>query len=224
MSNSKIIQPSWQAPQNVGAVFTTRLTDPDEYLGNKAVQWLTQVHETKVFKLEGSVSTIAPEADAIYTETKNIVCGIHTADCLPVFFCDAKGKEIAVAHAGWRGLAAGVLENTAACFKADSEEIIVWFGPAIASCHFEVGEDVRDAFIEAADESLRSKTESVFQSGLAKGKWMADLYALARLRLNQLGINNISGGEYCTYCDPQKFYSYRRAKDSGRLASLIWLK
>lgn len=218
---SELIKAEWPAPTSVRAMVSNRYSDVDSEQKQKPVQWVQQVHGAHVYRLENFNATIKPEADAIYTQQVGTFCGIRTADCLPVFFCDRQGQEIAIAHAGWRGLAAGVLENTLACFQSKQSELLAWFGPAIGQCHFEVGEEVRDIFIQAAGSDSKRSTASAFISTEKAGKWMADLYALARIRLNDAGLENITGGGHCTYCDPTRFYSYRRAKETGRMASLI---
>ncbi|MGA1741610.1 MAG: peptidoglycan editing factor PgeF [Pseudohongiellaceae bacterium] len=224
MKVNAVIKANWSAPTNVTACVVTRRADVDDVLQQKQVQWLQQVHGKDVLKLEAGVNISEPKADAIYTQVPGIVCGIHTADCLPVFFSDQKGREIALAHAGWRGLAMGVLENTLACFKAKHESISVWFGPAIGPCHFEVGEEVRDIYLQQASQATKKITSAAFVPGAKNSKWMADLYKLAQIRLNDAGLFDISGGGLCTFCDPENFYSYRRDKETGRLSSLIWLK
>ncbi|PCJ42502.1 MAG: hypothetical protein COA71_03035 [SAR86 cluster bacterium] len=223
MNNKGLIKADWSVPANIGAVVATNQRAANELLQQKNVQWVQQVHGKNVYKLDSVVENLKPKADAIYTQVPNMVCGIHTADCLPVFFSDQKGCEIAVAHAGWRGLAAGVLENTLECFKAQGDQITVWFGPAIGPCHFEVGEEVRDLYLQQASSSTKASTASAFIPGIKSGKWMADLYKLAQIRLNHAGVFNISSSGLCTYCDSQNFYSYRRDKETGRLSSLIWL-
>lgn len=189
-------------------------------------QELRQVHGTRVHCLDGEPDGgTLPEADALYTRLDNAVCAIRTADCLPVFLASADGSEVALAHAGWRGLSAGVLENSLDCFRAQRSAIHAWFGPAIGPCHFEVGEDVYRAFLQAAQPSSRQATELAFEPGKQAGKWQADLYALARIRLQAAGLDaaHISGGGLCTYCDAENFYSYRRDGDQGgRIMSLIW--
>jgi len=222
MNNKDLIKADWPAPANVHAFVATKQKNASDLLQQKAVQWVKQVHGTKVLHLN-SVVNKKPEADAIYTQCTDVVCGIQTADCLPVFFSDRQGSEIALAHAGWRGLAAGVLENTLQKFIAEPEEIVVWFGPAIGSCHFEVGEEVRALFLEKTDPDFTNQVVSAFRPGAKPDKWMADLYMLAQARLNAAGVFNISGGGLCTYCDTTGFYSYRRDKDTGRLSSLIWI-
>ncbi len=223
MNNKGLIKADWSVPAKVNAFVSTKYNDVDAFLQQKSVQWVQQVHGTKVFHLKSGVENTKPEADAVYTQSSNVVCGIHTADCLPVFFSDLKGNEIALAHAGWRGLAAGVLENTLDKFKAKREQIVIWFGPAIGPCHFEVGEEVRDLFLEESDPNFKNAVISAFMPGKKSGKWMADLYKLAQSRLHAAGVSNISGGGLCTYCDSANFYSYRRDKDAGRLSSLIWI-
>lgn len=226
MNSKGLIRANWSVPENIHAVVTTKQSAPIQNLTeiqDKHVQSLQQVHGVEVFKLEKIVEGLIPKADAIYTQICNVVCEIHTADCLPVFFSDQDGQEIALAHAGWRGLAAGVLENTLECFEAEPDQIVAWFGPAIGPCHFEIGEEVRDLFLQKSDASSLTSVASAFLAGEKPGKWMADLYKLAQIRLNAAGVSKISGGDLCTYCDTDRFYSYRRDKNTGRLSSLIWL-
>lgn len=185
-----------------------------------ALQWVRQVHGTAVLSADHETAREVEEADAIYTRERQLACCIMTADCLPVCFSDRQGTEIAIAHAGWRGLAAGVLEATLEKFSAAPEGILAWLGPAIGPCHFEVGDEVKTAFID----SMGKGAGEAFQAGRQQDKWMADLYALARLRLQAAGLKAISGGGACTYCDEEKFYSYRRNSHTGRFATLIYLK
>ena len=212
---------AWPAPVSVQARVTTRVSGEDASLQQLPCQWVEQVHGTVVHRLEQYKADVIPQADAIYTQLAGIICGIRTADCLPVFFCDRQGQEIAVAHAGWRGLAAGVLENTLQCFQTERSQLLVWFGPAIGPCHFEVGDEVREIYIQAAEVKDRADTAAAFSATDKQGRWMADIYALARIRLQSAGVEDISGGGLCTYCDPEYFYSHRRARDSGRMTSLI---
>lgn len=221
--DKEFIRPDWPAPENVQAFTSTKQSDVNSKLEAKPKQSLQQVHGIKVFKLETVNQNITPEADAIYTQEKNTVCEIHTADCLPVFFCDQQGQEIALAHAGWRGLAAGVLENTLELFQSDREKIYAWLGPAIGACHFEVGEEVREQFLQQSSAGSMPATDAAFLAGQQANKWMADLNKLARIRLNDAGVSKISACDLCTYCDAERFYSYRRDKATGRLSSLIWL-
>ncbi len=225
MPLSELLKADWPAPSNIHTRVESKGSVSEEPPG-LPVQQLEQVHGTAVLKLE-SVSTAneQPEADAIYTQVENVVCSIRTADCLPVLFCSQDGLELAIAHAGWRGLAAGILENTLECFDAQRSNILAWFGPAIAACHFEVGEDVYRAFMQAVPATQKAATAGAFAVGAKAGKWQADLYQLARLRLQAAGLSagNISGGGLCTYCDEENFYSYRRdGEAAGRILSQIW--
>lgn len=177
--------------------------------------WLEQVHGKDVLKLTGE-PYVSKRADASYSNTPGTVCAVMTADCLPVLFCNRDGTEVAAAHAGWRGLCAGVLEETVACFADKPENILAWLGPAIGPDAFEVGPEVRNAFmaVEAiADRAFRPAGE----------KYYADIYALARQRLTSVGVTQVFGGEHCTFSQKGDFFSYRRDKNTGRMASFIWL-
>lgn len=177
--------------------------------------WLEQVHGKTVLTLTGEPYT-SKRADASYSNTPGTVCAVMTADCLPVLFCNRAGTEVAAAHAGWRGLCAGVLEETVACFADKPENIIAWLGPAIGPDAFEVGPEVRDAFI--AEDSNAS---AAFRA--AGKKYFADIYQLARQRLARIGVDAVYGGDRCTFSEQSEFFSYRRDKTTGRLASFIWL-
>jgi YfiH family protein len=177
--------------------------------------WLQQVHGTTV--VEAGSSVIPVSADASLTEKAGVVCAVLTADCLPVLFCDQAGGCVAAAHAGWRGLVAGVLEATIATMPVVPENLAAWMGPAIGPKMFEVGDDVRQEFV-AHDR----QAQSCF-TPTGNGKWLADIYALARQRLMVAGITRIYGGGFCTFEDVRRFYSYRRDGVTGRMASLIWL-
>ena len=182
-------------------------------------QWLQQVHGTEVVDAFSEPKIRAqnvPEADAVTTTHRGLPCVVMTADCLPVFFSDRNGNRVAVAHAGWRGLCNGILENTLARFT-NPAEVMCWLGPAIGASAFEVGADVRDAFMKV-DKSAASAFVAK-----ANGKYYADIYELARQRLVKAGIGMISGGEMCTVSDGERFYSYRREQTTGRMASIIWL-
>ncbi len=178
--------------------------------------WLDQVHSNRVVDAASVQSVVA--ADASISRSKGVVCAVLTADCLPVFFCNRGGTEVAVAHAGWRGLHAGVLTNTVAAMSSPVDQIMVSFGPAIGPQAFEVGEDVLQAFV-AKDAVNRS----AFATTGREGHYLCDIYQLAANELRALGIQDISGGRYCTYTDNQLFYSYRKQPATGRMASLIWL-
>lgn len=196
-------------------------------LGVERIQWLQQVHSTDVIEISDKFTNDSPQADAIYCPKKNIACGILTADCLPVIFCSDDGREVAVAHAGWRGLANGILQNTLKKFKAPPENILAWMGPAIGSCHFQVGNEVKEKFI-----SVQSDLHDCFEPSVRPGHekephWQADLFRLARKILLNSGMKKISGGGICTYCQHRKFYSFRyyneRSQQTGRFATLICL-
>ena len=237
----------WTAPANVHALTTTRLggvsimpyaglnlgdhvdDDPAAVAANRSqlmrelglkqpAQWLQQVHGINV--VEACADGSVPEADACWSDQPGQACIVMTADCLPVFFADQKGQKVAVAHAGWRGLADGVLEATLSCFD-DPAQVMCWLGPAIGPQAFEVGGEVRTQFCD-----LLPASEQAFQPVAGKeseDKWLADIYQLARLRLDAAGVAAISGGEHCTYTDSDLFYSYRRDGVTGRMASVIWL-
>jgi hypothetical protein len=181
--------------------------------------WLEQVHGTTVINLDEAQSNTPPRADAAVARTPSRVCVIQVADCMPVLFAARNGSVIGAAHAGWRGLANGVLEATITAMKYDPTDLLVWLGPAIGPAHFEVGDDVRDAFLAAGGP--RPRIESAFTRN-ARQRWQCDLYALARLRLEAQGISEISGGQWCTYTESSRFFSYRRDGRCGRMAALIW--
>jgi hypothetical protein len=178
--------------------------------------WLTQVHGTAVADLD--LGEPAAPADASLTRTAGKVCAILTADCLPVVLASKTGDVIAAAHAGWRGLAAGVIEETACAMHTPAQDLMAWLGPAIGPLHFEVGSEVRDAFLEHDPAAAED-----FQLNL-KGRFMARLEGLARRRLVRLGITQIYGGGECTFSRPQRYYSHRRDGVTGRQATLVWLK
>lgn len=176
--------------------------------------WLRQVHGVAVVPAEpGEVL----EADASWTATPGVACTVMTADCLPVLFCDRAGSRVAAAHAGWRGLAGGVLEATLDALAVAPEDVLAWLGPAIGPHAFEVGAEVREAFMATHPQAAEA-----FVASVNPDRYMADLYQLARIRLAARGVTAVYGGGFCTYSDP-RFYSYRRAAQTGRFASLIWL-
>jgi hypothetical protein len=177
--------------------------------------WLRQVHGARVAHLDRVVSN--PEADAAVTGTKNRVCAIRAADCMPVLLVDENATVIGAAHAGWRGLCAGVIENTVQAMGVAGGKLLAWLGPAIGPKVYEVGEEVRAAFL-ARDAAAHAAFKPA-----RPGHWLLDLYAVARQRLRSCAVERIFGGGYCTYSDPQRFYSYRRDRTSGRMAALIWL-
>ncbi|AMO57157.1 laccase [Endozoicomonas montiporae] len=179
-------------------------------------QWLKQVHGTQVVKASGKGQE--KEGDAVWTDLPGQPCAILTADCLPVLFCNRSGTRVAAAHAGWKGLQAGVLENTLKALSCPASEVMAWLGPAISQKHFEVGPEVRTAFIDQ-----NPAAEAAFIPGTGD-RWHGDLYLLARQRLAAAGVNAVYGGGFCTFEEQKAFFSYRRdGKESGRLASVIWL-
>lgn len=205
---------------------------PDNVVANRAFirealqlpsepYWLKQVHGTDVLVVDqpNPNPSEAYTADASMTRAPNTVCAVMTADCLPVLFCDQAGTTVAAAHAGWRGLHAGVLEATVAKMQVPPSHIIAWLGPAIGATAFEVGDEVRAAFCQVDQQATQA-----FQPAKQQGKWYADIFLLARQRLKAIGVSHISGGSLCTYGNPKDFYSYRRDNVTGRMASLIWLE
>jgi hypothetical protein len=186
--------------------------------------WLQQVHGTTVHQADRAISAQAqepPTADAAITMQAEQVLAIMSADCLPLLLADRHGRIVGAVHAGWRGLAAGVIEATVDAMRArlgEDAELAAWLGPAIGPASFEVGQDVMEAFCEQDGQA-----SSAFRPGPAAGKYWGDLYALARRRLAARGVTGVSGGELCTVRDPARFYSHRRDRRTGRMASLIWL-
>ena len=178
--------------------------------------WLEQVHGCAVADADGAVGV--PEADAAVARLPGRACAVMTADCLPVLFCDDEGSVVAAAHAGWRGLAGGVLEAVAGRMGVAPARLRAWLGPAIGPDAFEVGEEVRAEFVAGDPRAAHAFVPA------APGKWMADLFALARLRLQAIGVTRIEGGGVCTARNVDRFYSYRREGRTGRFATLVWLE
>ena len=176
--------------------------------------WLKQVHGALAVDASNPA---AIEADASFTRQSGTVCAVMTADCLPVLFCDHAGTVVAAAHAGWRGLAGGVLEATLAAMAVPADQVLAWLGPAIGPSAFEVGDEVRAAFLVDDPASAAAFVAH------APGKWLADIYALARRRLQRAGVHAIHGGDVCTVTESERFFSYRRDGITGRMATLIWL-
>lgn len=185
-------------------------------LGHAMPRWLKQVHGVRV--THDGDTTHAP-ADAAVTARHEVACAIMTADCLPVIFCDRAGTRVAAAHAGWRGLSAGVLEATVKAMGGEPADILAWMGPAIGSKSYEVGDEVRQTFVAQSAEAAKA-----FATGRAVGKWWCDLYMLARQRLETAGVQSIHGGGFCTFTDRERFFSFRRDGECGRMATLIWLE
>jgi len=195
--------------------------------------WLDQVHGTSVVEVDSaSTPRIAspeqllqsprPRADAAVTRSVGVVCAIQVADCLPVLLAARDGSVVGAAHAGWRGLAGGVLAATVRAMRVSADRVVAWLGPSIGPEHFEVGDDVVAAFLDTARTGQRAATEAAFVRK-ANGKWLCDLYALARLRLAASGVSQVTGGGWCTVADAERFFSYRRDGQTGRMAALIWL-
>lgn len=212
-----LIEVDWPAPDNVVAGTTTRGFAANDL--PSGIRFLNQVHgSTVVTSASVRDADAALDADAVTGHEPGDLCAVRTADCLPVLFCSQGGERIGAAHAGWRGLAAGVLENTVAAMSVPAGDLLAWLGPAISQTNFEVGEEVRAAFLEhdpAADCQFLENPH---------GRWQADLYGLARQRLRACGVAAIYGGGWCTYGDEARFFSYRRAADAGRMVSFVALK
>ena len=242
-TSSDWIMPVWPAPERVRSLLTTRHggvsrgayatlnlgehvgDDPAAVAENRRrlagsvgvpVLWLDQVHGTTVLDAEVALSASRREADALFARNPGVACAVMTADCLPALFCDRSGTVVAAAHAGWRGLHAGVLERTVAAMQCSGEEILAYLGPAIGPQAFEVGDEVRAAFVDADRQA-----EVAFKP--RGGKWLANIYLLARQRLAGIGVNGVFGGNYCTVDEAERFFSYRRDGVTGRMASVIWL-
>lgn len=183
--------------------------------------WLRQVHGAAVVNAATIAPNTVPAADASFTSRPGVVCAVMTADCLPVLLCDSRGAVVGVAHAGWRGMAGGVLQNTIAVMRAaGAGDLLAWLGPAIGPQHFEVGADVLTAFTDQEPQAA-----AAFRPLVGKpGKYLADLFHLARLILANSGVGRIAGGSHCTVSAPDRFYSYRRERETGRMVTMIWIK
>ncbi len=275
VSDKQIIIPEWNAPGNIKSLVTTRqggyskapynsfnlaehVGDNSQYVQQNRQKladllpsepiWLNQVHSNRV--VNAKLSTTGCDADGSYSTHSNVVLAVMTADCLPVLLTNRQGNGIAAIHAGWRGLLNGILEQGAekllnAC-QCQPEDLFVWLGPAIGPGMFEVGDEVRQSFLDkASDENQediskcfvsspveqrelsgqKTSLQNTFVENFAiKRKWLADIYQLARMRLSHIGVENFSGGTYCTYKQSEQFYSYRRDGKTGRMASLIWFE
>jgi len=190
----------------------------DWFDADVSFQWLNQVHGTNVCRIDAAAKPF--DADALVTARKGLACCVLTADCLPVFIAAKDGSEIGIAHAGWRGLLDGVIENTLRNMKTPAKDVAAYLGPAIGPCHFEVGPDVMNRFKDAADSHA---AEKYFSPTLESGKYMADLFGLARFRLSALGVEVISS-DICTVCESETLYSYRHSPVTGRMANVILIK
>jgi YfiH family protein len=218
------IRPDWQAPANVRALVTTRaLGDLKDEISRAKLRallpadpcWLRQVHGVEA--LDASRYAGPVQADASFTSRRNVVCAVMVADCMPVLLADERGESVGIAHAGWRGLSAGVIEATVRAMAVPPARLLAWLGPAIGPKAYEVGPEVRDAFLanDATAEAAFAPNRS--------GHWLLDLYAVARQRLAALGVARISGGGYCTHTEKERFFSYRRDRTFERMAAAIWL-
>ena len=237
--------PDWDVAPRVRAFVTTRAggasageygsmnlgsssgDDPGNVARNRLIvrehlpsmpRWMKQVHGTAVADLDRIGDSDVPLADAAVASTPGRVGVVLTADCMPLLLADEAGTRVAVAHAGWRGMAAGVIENTVGAMDIAPDKLRAWMGPTIGPAAFEVGPVVRDAFVQAdggADGAFRPHKP---------GKYMADLYALARRRLARAGVKHVHGGGFCTYTEAQRFFSYRRVQASGRMGAFIWIE
>ena len=246
------LTPDWPAPANVHAATTLRTggvscgtygsLNPAMHVGDDAALvkqnrqlikgwltlpsepvWLDQIHSNRA--IQALRNTPLQQADASYTAESGVVCAVMTADCLPLLVCATDGSQVAAIHAGWRGLLAGVIGNTLTAIKApprsffstrSKEDFLIWLGPAIGADCFEVGAEVRNAFMKksiAFGSAFKQQSNS---------KWLADIYQLARIDLAMLGIDKVYGGEFCTFTEHERFYSYRRDKETGRMVTLIW--
>ena len=222
------IGPDWPVPERVRALVTTRSfgdmarggpgRDEVRKLVPGEPLWLRQVHGAAVADADAVREADAgPQADAAVARGKGTVCAVTIADCMPVFFADAAGTAVGVAHAGWRGLCGGVLEATVGAMGVAPGALVAWLGPAIGARTYEVGDEVRAAFLS------RERSAAQAFSATRPGHWLLDLYAAARQRLARTGVRNVLGGGFCTYSDPQRFFSYRRDRTAARMAALIWL-
>lgn len=236
------ILPDWPVPSHVRALVTTRNggvstgpyaslnlgfavnDDPDAVAENRArvrahlpsePRWLKQVHGAGVVTAE-SVATLV-EADASVTRSPGVVCVIQMADCMPVLLAARDGSVIGIAHAGWRGLAGGVVERTIEAMRTDPAKVVAWLGPAIGPDAFEVGDEARAAFL-ASDPAAANAFRP-----LQPGKWLADLFSLARQRLARVGVTAVHGGGLCTVADPIRFFSHRRDRVTGRMGAFLWI-
>ncbi len=239
------LRPDWPAPSRVRAVSTLRgggvsvapyqsfnlaghvgddpravRTNRERLLRQAGLpampSWLSQVHGAAV--VDAAHAREGCEADGVYTRQAGVVCAVMTADCLPVLLCERHGRWVAAVHAGWRGLAAGVIESAIACLATPGGEMLAWLGPAIGPRAFEVGGEVREVFVARDAAAAEHFTPS------PAGRWLMDIYGLARRRLAALGVEQVYGGGWCTVEDGGRFFSYRRDGRTGRMASLVWIE
>lgn len=247
MATGQVITPDWPAPPGVRSAFTLRtggvsvapydslnlgagIGDSPEAVAENRRRvrerlglpsepvWLQQVHGVEVVDLDAIPGMDPPVGDASVARGTGQVCAIRVADCMPVLFAVRDGSAVAAAHAGWRGLAGGVLEATVRRLGLPASQLIAWMGPAIGPAHFEVGDEVRGAFTATDPDAARAFVANT------RGRWQCDLYTLARRRLTAIGISGIYGGGWCTFAESERFFSYRRSSQCGRMAALIWVQ
>lgn len=209
-----MIVPDWPVPARVRALVTTRAGGEPRLPAPPA--WLRQVHGTGV--VDAAQAAGEPEADASIARIPGVVCAVKAADCMPVLLADDAGSVVGAAHAGWRGLAAGVIEATVDAMRAPANTLVAWLGPAIGPRAYEVGEEVRAAFLARDAQAAAAFTPN------RPGHWLLDLYAVARQRLAARGVTRIYGGNFCTYSEPARFPSYRRDGTRERIAAFVWLE
>jgi YfiH family protein len=221
----EILAPDWPSPPGVRAFVTTRaLGDAKSESARKrlgfllpsAPVWLKQVHDTLAIDAAAVPPGMVPEADASFTAETGVVCAVMAADCMPVLLAARDASAVGAAHAGWRGLCAGVIESTAEAMRVPADRLIAYLGPAIGPRAYEVGEEVRDAFL------ARNPASASAFSAARPGHWMLDLYAVARQRLAAIGIRSVYGGSHCTFSEADRFFSFRRDKAMQRMAACIW--
>ena len=225
MPLAETIEPDWPAPQGVRAFVTTRAMGDakDDSARAKLARllpsapvWLKQVHGTLAVDAASIPSGQIPQADASFTTEPKVVCAVMAADCMPVLFAARDGSVVGAAHAGWRGLCAGVIERTAEGMRVPGKHMVAYLGPAIGPKAYEVGTEVRDAFL------ARDPAAATAFSASRPGHWLLDLYAVARQRLAAIGITAVYGGGHCTYSEPDRFFSFRRDKAMQRMVACIW--
>lgn len=242
---SLFLQPNWPAPSTIHAYTTLRMggvsqapydefnlathvgDNPEHVIANRELLkktlaitsepiWIKQTHSARA--IPATAENAEQEADATFTDKTQQTCVVLTADCLPILLCNHQGTHVAAIHAGWRGIAHGIIEATIAGLSLPSHDLLAWLGPAISPANYEVGAEIRSQFID-----LHPEAELAFQPS-PNQRWLADLYALAKIRLLRQGISAIYGGNFCTYADNKRFYSYRRdGEKTGRMATLIWI-
>jgi len=243
MALIELLRPDWPAPKGVHAASTLRMGGISQapfaalnlgsHVGDdlhavqenrlrlqqqlqlpQPPQWLNQIHTTEIIKAPERVIRAAPDADAIWSDSANRVCAVLTADCLPLLYCSTDGRYIAAAHAGWRGLATGIVERTLETLSVKADQVMVWLGPAIGAQAFQVGSEVVEVFVQQnAEDEMAFRADG--------DRWLMDIYQLAKNRLRRAGVQQIYGGEHCTFSD-ERFFSYRRENQTGRMATLIW--